>query len=191
MSDLPESRILLGRIGPAHGIRGEVVVQSFTADPADIASYGLLTDESGARSFRLRVMRVTPKGVVARVEGVADRTAAESLRGLDLYVARERLPRARKDEFYHADLIGLSAVSPEGTVLGHIVAVDNFGAGDLLEIRLAEQLQTIFVAFTQACVPEIDVEAGRVVVRLPVDAPDECGEDEDVDADAPPPDDAD
>lgn len=162
-----EKRILLGRIGPAHGIRGEVLVQSFAAVPEDVAAYGPLTDESGKRSFQLKVLRSTPKGILARIAGVPDRTAAENLRGTELYIARDRLPSAGANEYYHSDLIGLSAVSPAGEALGTVVSVENYGAGDLLEIKPAAGGHTELVPFTDACVPEVDVAAGRVVVRMP------------------------
>lgn len=172
-------RILLGRIGPAHGIRGEVIIHSFAADPADIASYGPLHDAAGSRSFVLRVVRPTPKGIIVRIDGVTDRTAAEALRGVELFVERRQLPATAEDEFYHSDLIGLQAVSPEGQPIGKIVGVENYGAGDLLAIELAATGQSEFVLFSQAFVPAVDLAAGRVTVRLPDDAadPDEHGRD--------------
>jgi 16S rRNA processing protein RimM len=158
-------RILLGRIAAAHGIRGEVLIRTFTVRPEDIAAYGPL-DDGLSRSFKLKVGRVTPRGVVARIEGVSDRTAAEALKGTSLYVARDRLPPPDEGQFYHADLIGLAAVDPEGRVLGEVVAVHNHGAGDILEVRLAESGRTELVAFTDAFVPEVDLAGRQVVVRL-------------------------
>ncbi len=160
-------RILLGRIAGAHGIRGEVIVHAFTEPPENIAAYGPLFDESGARTFRIEIVHVTAKGVVARLEGVSDRTAAEALKGVDLYVDRDRLPAAAEGEYYHADLIGMAAVDPAGLRIGEIVAVQNFGAGDLLEIRLAGARQTELIPFTDAHVPEVDIAARRAVVVLP------------------------
>ena len=171
-----QSPILLGRITGAHGIRGEVIVHSYAEVAADVAAYGPLHDLAGTRAFTLKIVRVTPKGVVARIKGIADRNAAEALKGTELYVAREKLPKPADDEFYHADLIGLSAVSPEGKAIGHIVAVDNFGAGDLLEIRLEDSLRTEFVAFTDACVPKVDIKAGCVVVVMPESGDDDAPE---------------
>ncbi len=167
MAETAKSRILLGRIAGAHGIRGEVVIHAYTASPEDIGAYGQLTDASGARSFQIEIVRVTPKGVVARLAGVADRTAAEALKGVELYVDRDRLPAAAEGEFYHADLIGLAAVDPAGQAIGEIVGVQNYGAGDLLEIRLAGSAKTELVPFTDACVPEVDVRAKRAVIVLP------------------------
>ena len=166
-------RVLLGRIVGAHGIRGEVAIHAYTVAPADIGSYGPLHDKDGARSFRITSARVTPKGVVARLEGVSDRNAAEALRGVELYVDRDKLPAAAEGEFYHADLIGLSAVDPQGKRIGEIVAVQNYGAGDLLEIRPAGSGRTELVPFTEATVPEVDIAAGRVVVAMPAATGDE------------------
>jgi 16S rRNA processing protein RimM len=116
---------------------------------------------------------VTGKGVVARIEGVTDRNAAEALKGTELYVDRDRLPAATEGEFYHADLIGLDAVDPDGKAIGSIVAVQNFGAGDLLEVRLAGSTRTELVPFTEAAVPTVDMSAGRAVVILPPTTDDE------------------
>jgi 16S rRNA processing protein RimM len=160
-------RILLGEISGAHGIRGEVLVRSFAAEPEGIAAYGPLEDESAARTWSLKVVRVTPKGVVARVDGVLDRTAAEKLKGLKLYIERSKLPSAGEDEFYLADLIGLQVVDPSGAELGHVLAVPNFGAGDLLEIRRKNSIQTDLVPLTKSCVPTVDLERGLVVVVMP------------------------
>jgi 16S rRNA processing protein RimM len=159
-------RILLGRVAGAHGIRGEVLIRSFTKRPEDIAAYGPL-DDGGGRTFRIERVRSTPKGAVARIAGIGDRNAAETLKGAQLYVDRDRLPAPDEGEFYHADLIGLAAVDAEGRPLGEIVGVHNYGAGDLLELRLAGSGKTELVAFTEAVVPEVDLAARRVVVLLP------------------------
>ena len=167
------ARILLGRIVGAHGIRGEVVIHAYTVAPADIGTYGPLLDKDGAEHFRIESARVTAKGVVARLEGVGDRNAAEALKGVELYVERDKLPAAAEGEFYHADLIGLSAVDPNGKRIGEIVAVQNYGAGDLLEIRLAGAGKTELIPFTEATVPEVDIAAGRAVVAMPAASGDE------------------
>jgi 16S rRNA processing protein RimM len=160
-------RILLGRIAGAHGIRGEVLIKTFTEAPENIGAYGLLSDENGARTFKVDSARVTPKGLVARLHGTTDRNGAEALKGVALYVDRDRLPAAAEGEFYHADLVGLEAVDGAGNTIGRIVAVQNFGAGDLLEIRLAGSSKTELVPFTEAVVPRIDITNHRVVVILP------------------------
>ena len=162
-----EPRILLGRITGAQGIKGEIVVASFTEEPGDIVAYGPLTDAEGERQFTLDVVRVADKGLIARVEGVADRTAAEKLRGTELWIERRLLPAATDGEYYHVDLIGLKAVDPDGRPIGEIIAVENFGAGDLLDIRLAGSGKTELVPFTDSCVPEVDISGRRVVVRFP------------------------
>jgi 16S rRNA processing protein RimM len=162
----PERRILLGRVAAAHGVRGEVLIKTFTGRPEDIAAYGPLDDGAG-RSFRIKVVRTTPKGVVASLSGIRDRNAAEALKGVSLYVERDRLPPPEEGQFYHADLIGLAAVDPAGGPLGEVVAVHNHGAGDILEVRLIETGKTELVAFTDAFVPEVELAARRIVVRLP------------------------
>jgi len=177
-------RILIGRIKGAHGIRGEVLVTSFAAAPQDLGGYGPLESENQSRTYDLRVIRATPKGVVARVAGVDDRNAAEALAGADLYVARAKLPPPAEDEFYHVDLIGLDAVAPDGRILGHVVAVANYGAGDLIEIRLAGDRRTEFVPFTDACVPTVDIAARRITVVMPAVSPDDGPHTEHDDGDA-------
>jgi 16S rRNA processing protein RimM len=162
-----DERILLGRIVAAHGVRGEVLVRSYADAPEDIGAYGKLAAPSAGRSLDLRVLRVTPKGVIARIAGVTDRNAAEALAGIDLYVDRAQLPAAGEGEFYHADLIGLAALSPDGTDVGRVVAVHNFGAGDLIEVALAASRRTEHIPFTDSFVPEVDVVRGRIVVILP------------------------
>ena len=173
MAEAKPIRILLGHIAGAHGIRGEVLIKTYTEAPENVGAYGPLSDESGTRTFNLKSARATPKGVVARLQGVDDRNAAEALKGIALYIERERLPAAADGEFYHADLIGLAAVDGDGKPLGEIVAVQNYGAGDLLEIRLAGASKTELVPFTDAAVPEVDIAARRVVVILPSEAHDE------------------
>ncbi len=166
-------RILIGRIKAAHGIRGEVLVTSFAAAPEDLGHYGVLESEDRSKTIELHVVRVTPKGVVARVSGVADRTSAEALAGLDIYIDRKQLPEPEPDEFYHADLIGLDAVTAEGRLVGRIIDVPNYGAGDLLEIRLEGSRKSELVPFTDAYVPALDLAGRRVTVVLPTYADDD------------------
>lgn len=178
-------RVQLGDIGSAHGIRGEVVVRSFTADPFDIAAYGVLEDAKGRPVPKLTVVRDSGRGLVCRLDGVKDRTAAEGFRGTQLWVARERLPPPEPGAYYHVDLIGLAAVSPAGDPVGRIVDVANFGAGDLIEVRLEGGMRTEYVPFTDAFVPSVDIAAGTATVVMPTaDADgdgDEPGDDEDAD----------
>ncbi len=160
-------RILLGRIVAAHGVRGEVLVRSYAEEPEAIGAYGPLFAPTANRTFELRVLRVTTKGVVARIGGIGDRNAAEALVGTDLYVDRTQLPSAGENEYYHADLIGLLAVAPDGSEIGRVVAVHNFGAGDLIEVALAPSRRTEHIPFRDRFVPEVDVPAGKIVVILP------------------------
>jgi len=180
-------RILLGRIIAAHGVRGEVVVRSYADDPQAIGTYGPLAAPDAGRTIELRVVRVTPKGVIARVSGIADRNGAEALAGTDLYVDRARLPEAGEGEFYHADLIGLAARAPDGAEIGRVVGVHNFGAGDLIEIALAASRQTELLPFSEQYVPEVDMAAGRIVVVMPAPAePDDELDPPEPDDDGPP-----
>ena len=163
------ARVCLGQIGAAHGVRGEVRLRSFTAEPEAIANYGPLETEDG-RVFRIESLRPAKDLFVATLSGVADRNAAEALTNLKLYVPRERLPELDEaDEFYHADLIGLSVVDRGGHPLGTVVAIHNFGAGDLIEVRQAKGNATQMLPFNTATVPEIDLAAGRLVVEPPME----------------------
>jgi 16S rRNA processing protein RimM len=159
-------RVLLGIVTGAQGVRGAVRIKSFTAEPADIGSYGPLEDESGARRFRLAVAGQSKGVVIARIDGVEDRNAAEALRGVRLHVDRAALPPPEEEEYYHADLVGLEAALPDGTAFGRVVAVHDFGAGDSLEIERPEG-GTVLVPFSRAAVPVVDVAARRLVVDPP------------------------
>ena len=156
--------VLLGVVIGAQGIRGEVKVKTFTGDPEAIGDYGPLSDAKAERRFKLKVRRVA-KGdvVIAAIQGIADRNAAEALKGTELYVSRDALPEAEDGEFYYADLVGLQAVTTEGKSLGKVVAVHNFGAGDMLEVK-PEGGASAMVPFTDEAVPEVDLEGGRVSV---------------------------
>jgi 16S rRNA processing protein RimM len=160
-------RVLLGEIGAAQGLKGEVRVRSFTADPAAIGSYGPLEDEAGSRTIEIQSVRLTPKALVARIKGVATREKAEALSGTKLYVPRARLPAAETGEWYHADLIGLRAVGGDGAAIGRVVAVHNFGASDIIEIEPAARGENLLVSFTEATVPEVDLEAGTLTLAPP------------------------
>jgi len=172
-------RICLGVIVGAHGIKGDVRVKPFTAEPEDVGAYGPLSDAPGTRTFRITVRSVVKGAVVAKVDGVADRDAAEALKGISLYVDRDRLPAPEdEDTFYHADLIGLRAEAPDGSPLGQVAAVFDHGAGDILDIRGTDG-RVVSVPFTKAVVPLVDVTAGRIVVAMPEWlADDAAGEDE-------------
>jgi 16S rRNA processing protein RimM len=161
-------RICVAQIGAAHGVRGEVRLWSFTGDPMAVTSYGPLESEDGRQRFEIEALRPAKDHFVARLAGVSDRTAAEKLTNVKLYVSRDKLPPVEDDEtFYHADLIGLAAVTPDGASLGTVTAIHNFGAGDLIEIR-PEGGDALLVPFTSTAVPEIDMKARRMTVVPPV-----------------------
>lgn len=160
-------RVLLGEIVGVHGVQGLVRVRAHTADPLDVAAYGTLTAEPGGRSLKLQVMHAATGGVVvARIAGIADRNQAEALKGLRLYVARSALPEPEEEEFYHSDLAGLRAELVDGTVLGIVRQVVNYGAGDMLEID-RQKGGSVLVPFTLAVVPKVELSAGRVVIDPP------------------------
>jgi 16S rRNA processing protein RimM len=159
------SRILVAEIGAAHGLRGEVKLRSFTQDPTAVQDYGVLEGEDG-RTFTIESLKPAKGFLIARLAGVSDRTGAEGLRGVKLYVPRERLPAPEDETFYYADLIGLAAVTGDGRTLGKVVAVHNFGAGDLIEVE-AGAGGSVMLPFTAAVVPEVDLAAGRLTVDPP------------------------
>ena len=161
--------VLMGAILGAHGIKGDVKVKSFAAKPAAIADYGPLTDTKHKRSFELSIVGAAKGVLIGRIAGITDRNAAEALKGVELFVDRERLPAPDDpEEYYLADLIGLTAFDGKGTKLGEIVSVDNYGAGDLLLV-VPEGGEGFVVPFAKAFVPVVDVKGGRVVLDLPAD----------------------
>jgi len=165
---MSRGRVLLGVVGAPHGVRGLVRIKSFTEDPMAIASYGALSDETGTKAYRVEALSVVKDAVLARIEGVADRTAAEAVRGVRLYVERERLPATGEREWYEADLIGLSAVGRDGRDWGKVLAFHDFGAGRTMEVSGGSTSRnSVVVPFTDAAVPEIDVEGGKVVIDPP------------------------
>ena len=159
-------RICLGVIAGAHGLDGAVLIRSFTADPASIGSYGKLADADGKRTFKLKVRTVTAKGVIAKLEGLNDRTAAEGMKGTELYIERAALPEPDGDEVYVADLIGLRVDGTDGTQLGTVSRMENYGAGDVMEVTLVSG-GALLLPFTKAAVPVVDIAGGRVVVDPP------------------------
>jgi len=164
----PHRLVRLGVFGAAQGVRGEVRVKSFTADPAAIGAYGPLTDKDGQRRFALAVVRrLKGEMLIVRVKGVETRDAAEALAGVELFVRRSDLPPPGPREFYYDDLIGLAAVTPAGDPLGRVVAVLNYGAGDILEIEPEGGGETVLLPFSDAVAPEIDFDAGRIVIEPP------------------------
>lgn len=164
MSEKTNMMVVMAQIGRAHGLKGEVHAQSFTADPLALTDYGDLTDSKG-RVFKIAAIRAQGTGLVLRLAGVTTREAAEALNGVELLLPRTALPATEDDDdFYYADLIGLDGVEASGEVVGKILAVHNFGAGDMLEMRLVNG-KSAFVPFTKAAVPHVSVNAGTVTIN--------------------------
>jgi 16S rRNA processing protein RimM len=161
----PDDWVCLGVVGRPHGVKGLVRIRPFTEDPKAIAAYGPLTDRKTGRKFTVSVANVTKDMVIARIEGIEDRDAADTLKGTELWADRAALPEIDEEEaFYHHDMIGLRAVGQDGEEIGEVVAIENYGAGDLLELRTLEG-RLVLVPFTRAAVPEVDIEGGRVVIE--------------------------
>src|SRR5215470_4835190 len=158
--------VCVARIGAAHGVRGAVKLWTFTEDPLAVQGYGPLTTRDGARQFEIAHLREAKDHLVATFKGVATRNDAERLNGIELYVPREKLPDTDDGEYYHTDLIGLAAVNATGEPLGRVIAIHNFGAGDIIEIAPAKGA-TLLLPFTDAVVPTVDIAGGRVVIELP------------------------
>jgi 16S rRNA processing protein RimM len=167
----PEARVCVGVITGARGLKGEVRVKSFTARPADVGAYGPLSDEAGGRTLDLTVTGPAKDHVIARIGGVADRTAAEALKGTRLYVARAALPEPAEEEYYHADLIGLRVEAADGqgpAAWGAVKAVHDFGGGAMLEIERPDGA-AVMLPFTRLAVPVVDIAGGRIVVAPPAE----------------------
>ncbi|WP_407186557.1 ribosome maturation factor RimM [Bradyrhizobium centrosematis] len=158
--------VCVARIGAAHGVRGAVKLWTFTEDPFAVRRYGPLSTKDGRRQFEIAQLREAKDHLVATFKGVATRDEAERLNGIELYVARDKLPATDEDEYYHTDLIGLAAVTTGGEPLGRVLAVHNFGAGDIIEIAPLKG-PTMLLPFSNAVVPEVDIAGGRVVIALP------------------------
>jgi 16S rRNA processing protein RimM len=160
------AQVCVARIGAAHGVRGAVKLWTFTEDPFAVTRYGPLSTRDGARAFEVAHAREGKGHLVATLKGVTSRNEAERLNGLELYVAREKLPATDEDEYYHTDLIGLAAVTATDEPLGKVIAIHNFGAGDIIEIAPPSGA-TLLLPFTNAVVPTVDLAGGRVVIELP------------------------
>lgn len=175
--DSKPNKIFLGRIGAAHGIKGQVRIATHTQDPEAIGSYGPLETDRPGLTITLSGIRLHKNVVIAHIKGVSDRTAAEALNGVGLYVDRGRLPPTEdEDDFYHADLIGLDARLDSGVTIGKVSAVPNFGAGDLIEVQDPQTGDTFLYPFTKAVVPEVNIAEGYLTIIVPLDAPE--GEEE-------------
>jgi 16S rRNA processing protein RimM len=159
-------QVCVAQIGAPHGVRGEVRLWTFTADPMAVTRYAPLQTEDGQRGFEIDAARPAKGHLVVKLRGIDDRNAAERLTNTKLFVPRERLPEIEADEFYHADLIGLAVEDENGNAIGAVSAVHNFGAGDILEVQPPEG-GAMLLPFTETVVPEVDIASGRVVVVLP------------------------
>lgn len=160
-------RVCVGAIAGSYGVKGEVRLKSFCADPEAIADYAPLFTEDGARSFDVSITRSIKNGFAAQLSGVSSKEAADALRGVQLFVDRDKLPDLPDDEFYHADLIGLEVLDTGGTRLGTVRAVQNHGAADLLEIAGPGLKNTVLLPFTIEAVPTVDLATGRIIVDPP------------------------
>jgi 16S rRNA processing protein RimM len=158
--------ICVARIGAAHGVRGAVKLWTFTEDPLAVQHYGPLATKDGTRRFEVTHAREANGHLVATLKGIATREEAERLNGVELYIARDQLPETDEDEYYHADLIGLAAVTADDAPIGRVIAIHNFGAGDIIEIAPSHGA-TMLLPFTNAVVPTVDLAGGRVVIELP------------------------
>ena len=168
MPDEDAKRVCLGRAIGARGLKGEVRIKTFTQDPLAIGAYGPLQDEARTRQFEISNVQTAKDGVIARLKGISTREEADALKGVEFYVDRDRLPDVEDDStFYFEDLIGLVAIDENGSALGQVVAVQNFGAGDLLEVRPATGGATVLVPFTREIVPDIDKQAGWLLMLAP------------------------
>ena len=160
-------RVCVGAIAGAFGVRGEVRLKSFCAQPEAIAAYSPLWTEDGQRSFEVRLTRPVTGGFGARLSGVQTKEEADALRGVELFADRDRVPSLPDDEFYHADLIGLAVMDPGGVQIGTVRAVYNHGAGDILEIFAPGRKSAILLPFTLPNVPTVDLATGRLVADIP------------------------
>ena len=163
-----KDRILVGRFGSPHGVDGEIKLSSFTSDPRAIASYKPLLDESGKREFAILRLRARKENMfIVRVGGICDRASAGVLTNAGIYMPRAALPETSKEEYYLADLVGLRAVTGTGEFFGRVSNVFNFGGGDILELACANSGETVLLPFKKEIIPNINLEAGQVMVLLP------------------------
>lgn len=159
--------ICVGSIAGAFGVRGEVRVKSFCADPQDLGNYSPLSNEDGSRSFDVALIGQIKNGFSARISGVDSKEDADALRGVQLFALRDQLPQLPDDEYYYSDLVGLEVLDTGGEALGTVKAVQNHGADDLLEVTIYGSSDTTFIPFTRAIVPTVDLKSGRIVIDPP------------------------
>ena len=160
-----KKRVCIGKIVAAHGIRGEVKMQSFTASPSDLDKLGAVENKDADKVFCLKVMGVTSSNVRVKIKGVDDRNTAEALIGTEFYIDRAKLPELGEDEYYHFDLVGLKVcLQTKNKVIGTVSGFSNFGAGEIIELKLNGQRETEMLPFTKEYVPEINIDGGYIIV---------------------------
>lgn len=163
---MEDNKVCLGAIVGVHGIKGEVKVKSFSDDERHLTRYGSLSNESGDQTFDVKIVGHSKELLRVKIKGVDDRNTAETLIGTGLYISRDLLPDLAEDEFYHTDLIGLDAKDKDGKILGVVNAVYNFGAGDLIELKMAEDGRLEMLPFTKAFVPEVNIKQQFIIVEM-------------------------
>ena len=158
----------VARVAGAFGVRGEIRITTFTEDPLALAAYRVLTREDGSAGLTITTARAVKGAVIARAQGIDTRDQAEALRGLKLFIAREALPAPDEDEFYHADLLGLILETPEGELMGKVKTIQDFGAGDLIEVQ-PPMGASWWLPFTRETVPEVRLSEGKLIAIRPAE----------------------
>ncbi len=167
-NDQTPKRVCLGKINGAHGVKGLVKVFCFGEDPKALEQYGpLYTSDTGSDQISIKLKNIVGKNWLAEIDGIDDKTKADALNGTELWLERNKLPEPEDGEFYIEDLAGLKAEDKEGNKIGTVTSVQNFGAGDLLEIKPQEGGESFFLIFTKENVTDVNIEAGTITVNLP------------------------
>jgi 16S rRNA processing protein RimM len=161
--------LAVGRVAGAFGVRGEVRIAAFTEEPLALARFRALKRQDGSPALAITTAREAKGGLICRCEGVETKEQADALRGLRLFIPRDALPEPDEDEFYLADLIGLAVVDPSGAPVGKVKSVQDFGAGDILEIIPEEGGATWYLPFTREAVPQVKIAEGKIVVVRPAE----------------------
>ncbi len=167
MSDTSSDLICVAAIGGAYGVHGDVRLKSFTTEVDALEDYAPLLTEDGAFEFTIDIIRDIKNGLAVRLSGIATKEQADALKGVKLFVPRERLPDTADDEYYYTDLVGLEVRDTGGNVLGSVKSVQNHGATDLLEVKPPNSPETVLLPFTLAAIPTVDMSAGRIIADPP------------------------
>ena len=166
--DRSKVKVCVGTVSGPKGLDGSLRIRSYTTQPEDITSYGPVSDKTGKILYDIHILQSTKKGLVVKISGIEDRDAAEAIKGLDLYVSRGSLPELDEGEFYFSDLIGLDAVNLNGSLIGKVKSVDNFGAGNVMELEMRDG-NFRRLPFSLDVVPVVDIAGGLIVVKLPTE----------------------